>query len=192
MNPEPTFRPASAGALTRMGAGVAALALAAALTSCSFSAGELNPIGSAAAPSDAAAPADTDTAGQDATDQNRDGQDGAGEPADTGGAGGGLPVDPSEAVAWDGDTYWLSGTGDTLYRLDWTASAATTLQLTHAGSANFIVVPYAADGTRLGSVANEIGAYEGSSVLGEAVIGGAPEEVEFLHIQADGGWTLAR
>lgn len=121
-----------------MGVGVAHLVLAAALTSCSFSAGELNPLGGAAAPPDAPAPADTDTAGQDGADQDGAGQDGAGEPADTGGAGGGLPVDPSEAVAWNGDTYWLSGTGDALYRLDWTASAATTLQLTHAGDANFI------------------------------------------------------
>jgi hypothetical protein len=101
-------------------------------------------------------------------------------------------VDPAEALAWDSETYWLSGSGDALYQLDWTASPGTALQLTHSGSANFIVVPYDADGARIGGIANEIGVFEGESVLDDAAILGGAGEIEFVHIQADGDWTITR
>ncbi|PDP87280.1 hypothetical protein CQJ94_12345 [Glycomyces fuscus] len=174
--------------LTRATAGVASVALAAALTSCSFSVGELEPVGEGEpAPAASAEPEATDSAGQAAG-----GGDGGEEAADTGDAGGELPVDPSEAVAWDEETFWLSGSGDALYRLDWTPSADSALQLTHSGSSNFIVAPYDADGTRLGSIVNEIGAYEGESLLEEAAILGGAAEIAFVHVQADGAWTLTR
>ncbi|MGW9350305.1 hypothetical protein [Nocardiopsis flavescens] len=189
MNHGPLSRPVRGGALTRAGAGVASVTLAVALTSCSFALGDLEPVGGGeAAPTGAATPPGTEAvAPEDTAGETADAAD-----ADAPDTEGGLPVDPAGAVPWDTDTYWLSGTGDALYRLDWTASAATTLQLTHGGDGNFIVVPYTADGNRVGSVVNEIGVYEGASPFSEAVIGAAPEEVEFLHIQANGAWTLGR
>ncbi|RKS08240.1 hypothetical protein DFP74_3936 [Nocardiopsis sp. Huas11] len=170
----------------RTAAGIASLTLVAALTSCSFQIGELEPINEdASAPTDAAE--ETDTTEQAEEEQAEDTAET--EPIDD---TAGLPVDPSEALAWDTETFWLSGTGDALYQIDWTAADTTTLQLTHSGSANFIVVPYDADGARLGSIANEIGVYEGSIELGEASILEGAEAIEYIHVQADGEWTLTR
>ncbi|MFI6576818.1 hypothetical protein ACIBFB_13530 [Nocardiopsis sp. NPDC050513] len=178
--------PLSGTVLARATAGIASAALAVTLTSCAFSFGELEPVGEER-PTSASPAAAEETA---AAEQPAEG--GAEEVPAAEGVWNELPVDPSGALAWDDETYWLSGSGDALYRLDWTPTATTTLELTHSGSANFIVVPYDADGARLGSLANEIGAYEGNSVLEEAAILGSAAEVEFIHIQADGAWTIGR
>ncbi len=188
MNRHPIPRSLSGTVLARATAGIASVAFAMALTSCSFSAGELEPVGGGEpAPAGSAEPEATDTA-----EQVEGGEDATEEAPETEGADGGLPVDPSEAVAWDEETFWLSGTGDALYRIDWTPSAGSALQLTHSGSSNFIVTPYGADGTRLGNITNEIGVYEGESMLDEAAILGGVAEIEFVHIEADGDWTITR
>ncbi|WP_233571149.1 hypothetical protein [Nocardiopsis sp. Huas11] len=174
------------------GPGTASLALAAALSSCScsFSVGELEPVGEDATPPTDSAPAEeTGTAEQDTEDGTT--EEAAEEPADTGSEEG-LPMPASEALTWDSDTYWLSGTGEALYRLDWTPSADMTLELTHSGSSNFIIVTYGADETRHASIVNEIGAYEGSVTLGDLPLLDGPEAVEYFHIQADGPWTIGR
>ncbi|MCY9786032.1 hypothetical protein KIK06_19255 [Nocardiopsis sp. EMB25] len=180
--------PQSGAVLPRAAAGVASIALAAALTSCSFNIGELEPVGEDATP-----PAETEETGsEEQSGQTGAAEDGVGEGTNTGAAGEELPVDPAEAVAWDEETFWLSGSGDALYRIDWTPSASTALEFTHTGGANFIVVPYDADGIRFGSLVNEIGAYEGDTVLGDAVLLGDAGGIEFIHIQADGAWTMGR
>ncbi|MFC4565044.1 hypothetical protein ACFO4E_24575 [Nocardiopsis mangrovi] len=185
MNLDLIPHPSSGPVLRRAAAGIASITLAAALTSCSFEVGELEPVGEGeSASADAAETEEAETGEQP--------EEGETEEAAGAESTGELPVDPSEAVAWDEETFWLSGTGEALYRLDWTASADTTLQLSHSGSANFIVVPYDADGTRLGGIANETGAYEGDSVLDDAAILGGAGEIEFIHIQADGAWTIGR
>jgi hypothetical protein len=186
VNNAPFPRPLRGTVLGRTCAGLASAALAVTLTSCSFQLGELEPVSEdASAPADAAASEETETAEQPEGSP-------AEETADTGETGAELPVDPAEALVWDSETYWLSGSGDALYQLDWTASSGATLQLTHSGSANFIVVPYDADGARIGGIANEIGVFEGESVLDDAAILGGAGEIEFVHIQADGDWTITR
>jgi hypothetical protein len=178
-----TPNPLSGTVLTRATAGVASLALAMALTSCSFSFGELEPVGGDATP-----PADTtEQVAEDTTDDA-----GAVDPVDTENSDSEFPMDPAEALTWAGDTYWLSGTGTAFYRLDWSLSSSTTLQLTHSGSSNFIIETYGADGNRYASLVNEIGAYEGPSVIADLPMVDGPEAVSYVYIRADGAWTIAR
>ncbi|WP_156365826.1 hypothetical protein [Nocardiopsis sp. NRRL B-16309] len=177
--------------LARATAGVASLVLAATLTSCSFSLGELEPVGGeTSAPAEEAPAEETDTAEQDTETGTT--EDAAEEPADTADSQNVLPMPASEALTWGSDNYWLSGTGDALYRLDWTPSSDMTLELTHSGSSNFIIVTYGADETRYASIVNEIGAYEGSVTLGDLPLLDGAEAVDYLHIQADGPWTIGR
>lgn len=180
--------PLNSTVLARAAAGVASVALAVTLTSCSFSFGELEPVGEGATP-----PVDTvEQTEEEATTDEEPVDDGAAEPVDSGETDGEFPVDPAEALTWADDTYWLSGTGDAFYRLDWTPSSGTTIELTHSGSSNFIIVCYGEDGTRYASIVNEIGVYEGSTALADVPLLDGPEAVEYIHIQADGAWTLTR
>ncbi|WP_304454661.1 hypothetical protein [Nocardiopsis sp. YSL2] len=186
-----TLAPLSGTVLARATAGTASLVLAATLTSCSFSLGELEPVGEdAVAPAESTPSAEPDTAEQDG--EGAATEDVIAEHSETEDAQNVLPMDASEALTWDSETYWLSGTGEALYRLDWTPSSDMTLDLTHSGSSNFIIVTYGADETRYASLVNEIGAYEGSVTLGDLPLLDGAEAVDYLHIKADGAWTIAR
>jgi hypothetical protein len=177
--------------LARAAAGAAALTLAAALTSCSFQIGELEAIGEdSSEPVDSAEEPETDTDGQ--AEEDGTAEDDSEEAAAGGGTQDELPMDPSEAVTWAGDNYWLSGSGEAFYRLDWTLTDSTTLNLTHSGSSNFIITTYGADGKRYASMVNEIGVYEGSTTMSDLPMVDGPEAVEFIHINADGSWTIGR
>lgn len=191
MNRVLVLRPLTGNVLVRAAAGLAAVTFATAVTSCSFSVGDLRPVGQEeSAPTDAAEAGETETAEADEQPAEEEGET---EEAADAGAGAGMPVDPADAVVWDDATYWLSGSGDALYQLEWTPQANAALELTHTGTANFIVVPYDAEGTRMGSIANDIGAVESEFVLEEeeAIFGDAGE-IEFIHVQADGDWTISR
>ncbi|GAA1072567.1 hypothetical protein [Nocardiopsis metallicus] len=176
--------------LARAAAGTASLTLAVALTSCSFQIGDLQPVGE-----DTSAPVDSAEEPVTDADEQPEEDGAAGDEAEEAAVDGTqdeLPMDPAEAVTWAGDNYWLSGSGDAFYRLDWTLADSTTLQLTHSGSSNFIIVTYGADGTRYASMVNEIGDYEGSTTMSDLPLLDGPEAVEFIHIQADGAWTIGR
>ncbi|MFE3456611.1 hypothetical protein ACFXKD_03630 [Nocardiopsis aegyptia] len=191
MSSNPTLIPLSGTVLARATAGIASLVLATTLTSCSFSLGELEPVGE-----ESAAPADSDTAAEtDTAEQDGEGtatEDVIEEHSETEDAQNVLPMAASEALTWDSETYWLSGTGEALYRLDWTPTSDMTMELTHSGSSNFIIVCYGADETRYASIVNEIGAYEGSVTLSDVPLLDGAEAVSYLHIQADGPWTIGR
>ncbi|GAB2506177.1 hypothetical protein [Nocardiopsis aegyptia] len=183
--------PLSGTVLARSTAGIASLVLATTLTSCSFALGELEPVGEeSAAPAESTPSAEPDTAEQDG--ESTAAEDVIEEHSEAEDAQNVLPMAASEALTWDSETYWLSGTGEALYRLDWTPSSDMTLDLTHSGSSNFIIVTYGADETRYASLVNEIGAYEGSVTLGDLPLLDGAEAVDYLHIQADGAWTIAR
>lgn len=190
MNRSTTFPSPAGPVLARTAAAIASLTLATALTSCSFSVGELEPVNGeepSATPTMAAEP-DAAEQGEESPVEDAPDTGDAGD-ADT---GDGLPMDASQAQAWAEDNYWLSGTGEAFYRLDWTLANSTTLQLTHSGSSNFIIVTYGADGTRYASMVNEIGAYEGGVTMSDLPLLDGPEAVEYIHIQADGAWTIGR
>ncbi|WP_306366996.1 hypothetical protein [Nocardiopsis sp. CC223A] len=188
MNRSITFPSPTGTVLARAAAAIASLTLATALTSCSFSVGELEPIDG----EESATTEPTADAEPDATEQG--GESPVADTPDTGDTdtAGGLPMDASQAQAWAEDNYWLSGSGEAFYRLDWTASTATVLELTHSGTGNFIISPYSEGGEGLGSIVNEIGVYEGSVTLTDVLIGATPEEVAYLHIRANGPWTIGR
>ena len=187
MNRSTTDSPLSTGTvITRAAAVIGSLTLAAALTSCSFSFGELQPVGeeeSSAAPVEEPDPAEQ---AEESPAEDAPAPDTAPD------SGGGFPVDPAQAQVWAEDVFWLSGSGEAFYRLDWTPSSSTVMELTHSGSSNFIIVTYGTNGERYASIVNEIGAYEGSSALADLPLLDGPEAVDYLHIQADGPWTLAR
>ncbi|WP_017588913.1 hypothetical protein [Nocardiopsis ganjiahuensis] len=182
-------RPLTGNVLVRAAAGLAAVIFATAVTSCSFSVGDLRPVGEEeSAPTDAEA---EETEAAEADEQPAE-EEGEAEEAADADAGSAMPVDPADAVVWDDETYWLSGSGDALYQLEWTPQVNASLELTHTGTANFIVVPYDAEGVRMGSIANDIGAVESEFVLEEGAIFGDAGEIEFIHVQADGDWTISR
>lgn len=174
--------------LARATAGLAAVTFAVALSSCSFSVGDLRSVGEEeSAPAEAAEADDVEeTEEAEAVEQSEEGE--AEEVTD----GLTMPVDPADAEVWDDATYWLSGSGDVLYELEWTPQTNAVLELTHTGVSNFIVVPYDAEGTRMGNIANEIGATEMEFALTEMDLFGGAEDIEYIHIQADGDWTISR
>ncbi|MFP4235792.1 MAG: PASTA domain-containing protein [Nitriliruptoraceae bacterium] len=90
-----------------------------------------------------------------------------------------------EVVLWvEPPPIELSGSGDTLTDPIELDSDVGLWEFTHDGDANFIVEALDGDGEVIDVFVNEIGSYDGSTVLGLM-----PSEVQ-LDVQADGAWTV--
>ncbi len=77
----------------------------------------------------------------------------------------------------------FSGSGDNVIDVDSSKQGGCTkVTLTHAGSENFIVVPYDDQNNRMISYANEVGKYEGTSKWNR--------KTDSIGIDADGMWTI--
>ncbi|WP_017624770.1 hypothetical protein [Nocardiopsis chromatogenes] len=192
----PTLHPPAGTALARAATVIASVSLAVGLTGCSFSIGDPQPVGEEQEGSAAEEGYDIDEGDGDASADDADAQDAAADDADEAVDGenplDGLPVDASQAKTWASDSYWLQGTGEGLYRLEWTPTDDTTVELTHSGSKNFIIESYGEDGERYASLVNEIGVYEGSSRFGDLPMVDGSEAVAYLYVRADGAWTIGR
>jgi hypothetical protein len=91
-------------------------------------------------------------------------------------------IDPAtSAPAWDGASP-LMGTGDAVYRVVPPSSGLATVTLTHEGDENFAVSAYPEGGGFPDLLANEIGAFNGQTVL--------PDGTWLLEIVADGTWSV--
>lgn len=84
------------------------------------------------------------------------------------------PVSQARAV-----TAALDGNGDDFVRF--LGPTPTTMQSTHDGSSNFIVVALEPSGAFAEGVINEIGPYVGTDLI--------PRGTKYLDIQADGSWS---
>ncbi|MDA2803634.1 hypothetical protein [Nocardiopsis suaedae] len=193
----PTLHPPAGAVLARAAAVVASVSLAAGLSGCSFSIGDPQPVGeeqegSADEEGYDIDEGDGEASADDADAQDADAQDGGETGTDVENPNDGLPVDASQATTWASDSYWLQGTGEGLYRLEWTPTDDTTVELTHSGSKNFIIETYGEDGDRYASLVNEIGVYEGSSRFGDLPMVDGSEAVVYLYVRADGAWTIGR
>lgn len=191
----PTLQPPAGSVLARAATMVASVSLAVGLSGCSFSIGATEPVGEERGGSAAEEEAEEEDGGGASAD-DADAQDAAADDADEAADGenplDGLPVDASQAKTWASDSYWLQGTGEGLYRLEWTPTDDTTVELTHSGSKNFIIESYGEDGERYASLVNEIGVYEGSSRFGDLPMVDGSEAVAYLYVRADGAWTIGR
>ncbi|MDA2811581.1 hypothetical protein O4J56_13145 [Nocardiopsis sp. RSe5-2] len=187
-----TLHPPAGAVLARAATVAASVSLAVGLSGCSFSIGETEPVGEEQGSSAAEEGYDIDEGNGEASADDAAAEDGAEEAADGEDPGDGLPMDASEAQTWPSDSYWLQGTGEGLYRLEWTPTDDTTVQMTHSGSSNFIINSYGEDETRYASLVNEIGVYEGSARFGDLPMLDGSEAVAYLHVQADGPWTIGR
>ncbi len=74
------------------------------------------------------------------------------------------------------------GTGDDVLRLTEPSEGLESVSMTHSGSGNFAV--WSHGGSFPDLLANEIGSYEGESLL--------PGGTELVVVEADGAWTLSR
>ena len=84
-----------------------------------------------------------------------------------------------------------SGAGDNVTAPFNLTTGSIEFTLTHAGSSNFAVWLYTADGEAVDLLANEIGAYSGSRLV-EVQAGsyGASPGVHVLAVEADGSWSV--
>ena len=63
-----------------------------------------------------------------------------------------------------------------------TGKGYTKVRMTHDGKSNFQVVPFDADNNRRMSLANEIGAYDGTAKW--------DKRADSLEVKADGAWEI--
>lgn len=77
-----------------------------------------------------------------------------------------------------------TGSGDYVFNNIKLPENIYKVTLVNRGDSNFIVHAYTASGKRLGSLANEIGSYEGSIFFADDIDGGT------LEIKSDGNWTI--
>lgn len=82
------------------------------------------------------------------------------------------------------DPITFSGSGDQVLSKVSIAQRMYKVTLKNVGSSNFIVHAYTAEGDRLGSLANEIGNYEGSVILTDNIDGG------IIEVKSSGSWTI--
>lgn len=188
-----TLHPPAGAVLARAAAVAASVTLAVGLSGCGYTQGDPERVGLSEEGGSAAEEENGGDEGADAAEaEDADAEDGAEEAPDGGNPADGLPMDASEAQTWPSDSYWLQGTGEGLYRLEWTPTDDTTVQMTHSGSSNFIINSYGEDEKRYAGLVNEIGVYEGSARFGDLPMLDGPEAVAYLHVQADGAWTIGR
>ena len=85
----------------------------------------------------------------------------------------------------------LSGSGDTVTERFELSSGIAIFHMTYDGDRNFIVTLYTSAGEMVDLLANEIGSYSGSSLVG--VTGGplrASEGEHYLEVKASGPWEI--
>jgi hypothetical protein len=85
----------------------------------------------------------------------------------------------TRARKWNGTTR-LIGTGSDVIQLSRPTSGLTVATITHKGQSNFAVWAYGSSGRDL--LVNEIGRYEGESLLADGTL--------LFEIEADGAWTM--
>ena len=62
--------------------------------------------------------------------------------------------------------------------------------MNHEGTSNFIVTLYDANGHFVDLLANEIGAYSGSTSVSSGGAFGASPGVHYVDVDADGDWSI--
>ncbi len=99
---------------------------------------------------------------------------------------------PSNAPATASiDDITLSGTSDTVTERFELSSGVAIFRMTYDGPSNFIVTLYDSTGEYVELVANEIGPYSGSSLVGVSNgIIGASEGEHYLEVKASGPWEI--
>lgn len=114
---------------------------------------------------------------------------GANDPA--GGDDTGLPDASTTPAADQIADITLSGSGDTVTERFELSSGVAIFRMTYEGDRNFIVTLYTSAGETVDLVANKIGSYSGSSLVG--VTGGplkASEGEHYLEVKASGPWEI--
>jgi len=85
----------------------------------------------------------------------------------------------------------FSGTGDVVTELFSLTEGLATFEMRHTGSANFIVWLYNTDGAAVDLLANVIGTYSGTALVGvRADSWGAVPGTHLLEVAADGAWEI--
>lgn len=79
----------------------------------------------------------------------------------------------------------FKGSGDDVVQFRAEQSGMAFAALSYRGSSNFIVRPYSPSGRRMSSIVNDIGDYDGETVLTIEEPG-----LHTLDIQADGNWAI--
>jgi hypothetical protein len=86
----------------------------------------------------------------------------------------------------------MSGTGDKVSEKFELQAGVTIFHMTHSGSANFIVTLYNDTGEYVELLANEIGSYDGSTLIGVKVGNTlfAEPGKHYMQVEADGAWNI--
>ncbi|MCE5255147.1 MAG: hypothetical protein LLG45_13255 [Actinomycetia bacterium] len=85
-----------------------------------------------------------------------------------------------------------SGSGDKVSEKFELQAGVTIFHMTHSGSSNFAVTLYNEAGEYVDLLANEIGTYDGATLIGvkaDQLVGAEPGK-HYLQIEADGAWTI--
>ena len=80
----------------------------------------------------------------------------------------------------------VEGSGDDVVAFSVPGNDPSVLELTHSGTSNFVATSYTADNERIDLLVNVIGSYSGRVPINFLV----GEDIAFIEISADGGWTL--
>jgi hypothetical protein len=85
----------------------------------------------------------------------------------------------------------FSGRGDSVPSPFTLEQGTVKFEMTHNGNSNFAIWLYDNEGSRVDLLVNEIGAFEGSKIVGvTGLLGQASAGIHYLDITADGNWSV--